>query len=557
MPNWLPILIVGEKMSNNILRGTALLSGAALLSRILGMIYVIPFNAIVGPDGGTLYGYAYIPYSILISVSTVGVPLAVSKFVSKYNSLGDYKTSLHMFRLGLIMMLTTGVIAFLALFFSAEWLAQIIGVNDEYGTATEDIKMVLQMISFALLIVPVMSIFRGFFQGNQSMGPTAVSQVIEQIVRIIFVLVSGYLVVFVFKGTIPTAVGFATFAAFIGAIASLIVLLLYWRNRRKHIYENIRLQTTTHNMTNREMFFELFQYAGPFVLVGLAIPLYQLVDVLTFKKVMIAIGQGEISNVAFSVINVYGHKLVNIPVTIATGLSLAIIPEVTKAFTQNNYQLLSKQINQAIQIILVLVIPAVVGLSALANLAYGSLFGMENIEITGSLLAWYAPAAVFLALYTVSAAILQGLNEQNYAVLSLFIGLIIKISLNSYFIQLFGAKGSIFATGLAFAVAVLCNLLRIRTAIGFSFKQIFRRSILILLLSSVMLLVLMIVKWLFGLFIPYETSRAAATLMLVIGVGIGGAVYLYLANKTTLIYHVFGPIKFLDRFKRRKGNAVR
>src|SRR5690625_900152 len=96
-------------MSNNIVRGTMLLTGASFLSRFLGMIYVIPFNALVGSQGGALYFYAYNPYSILISISTVGVPLAVSKFVAKYNSLGDYETGMRMFRTGLMMMLLTGL----------------------------------------------------------------------------------------------------------------------------------------------------------------------------------------------------------------------------------------------------------------------------------------------------------------------------------------------------------------------------------------------------------------------------------------------------------------
>src|SRR5699024_174894 len=110
---------LGEIMSN-IVRGTLLLTGASFLSKFLGMIYVIPFNELVGSRGGALYFYAYNPYSILISISTVGVPLAVSKFVARYNSLGDYATSMRMFRTGITIMTITGLLAFLTLYFSAE-----------------------------------------------------------------------------------------------------------------------------------------------------------------------------------------------------------------------------------------------------------------------------------------------------------------------------------------------------------------------------------------------------------------------------------------------------
>src|SRR5690625_5996918 len=94
--------------------------------------------------------------------------------------------------------------------------------------------MVIRMVSFALLIIPGASIIRGYFQGNQSMGPTAVSQVVEQVVRIVFVLASAFIVVKIYNGAIATAVGFATFAAFVGALASLAVLLTYWIKRKDY-----------------------------------------------------------------------------------------------------------------------------------------------------------------------------------------------------------------------------------------------------------------------------------------------------------------------------------
>lgn len=547
-------------MSNNIVRGASLLTAAALLSKILGMIYVIPFNALVGAQGGALYAYAYIPYTVLIGVSTVGIPLAVSKFVSRYNSLGDYQTGMRMFRIGLVIMSITGIIAFLILYSSSGWLASRYIVDDEHGNTVEDVKMVIQMVSFALLIIPAMSIIRGFFQGNQSMGPTAVSQVIEQIVRIFFVLLSGYLVIYVFKGTMATAVGYATFAAFIGGLASFIVLIRYWQKRKHHLHKQVEQQKKSYNISTKAMIIELFRYAGPFVLVGIAIPLYQNIDSFTFNKAMASIGQGEISDTAFSVINLYGHKLVIIPVTIATGLSLAIIPELTNAFTLNKREKLEKQINQSLQIILVLVIPAVVGLASLSYVAYGSLFGInESLEMSSALLTWYAPVALLFAMFTVTAAILQGINEQRYAVFSLLVGFVIKLLFNTLLIETFGAKGAIFGTGLAVAAAVSLNLLRIHRSILFSFKQTFKRSLLMGILAFIMWGVLYITKYVFGFFIPYEESRLAAVFMLFVGMVIGGFVYLFLAYKTTMIEHIFGQMnimnrvnKLLGRFRRRR-----
>ncbi|MGM8213396.1 putative polysaccharide biosynthesis protein [Virgibacillus sp. W0430] len=537
---------------SNFVRGTMLLTGASFLSKFLGMIYVIPFNALVGGQGGALYYYAYNPYTILISISTVGVPLAVSKFVSKYNSLGDYETGMRMFRSGLILMAATGILSFLILFFSADWLAHLMVEGDNHDNTVQDVKMVIQMVSFALILIPGMSIVRGFFQGYQSMGPTAVSQVVEQIVRISFVLIGVFIVVKVFDGSIPTAVGFATFAAFVGALASCIVLLIYWLKRKANLKRQVEQQRKFSQLSQKDLFIELFQYAGPFVLVGIAIPLYQSVDTFTFNRAMQAINQSDISEFALSAINLYGHKLVIIPVTLATGLSLAILPVLTKSFTQNNRKLLFQQINQALQIIIVLVVPAVAGLSILAGAAYSSFYGFEHFDISSSLLAWYAPVALLFAMFTVSAAVLQGINEQRFSIVSLGAGFLIKAFFNTVLIHTFGAKGAIIATGIAVGTAVLLNLWRIKRTVHFSYKQTAKRSLLVLIFTAIMLTVIMIVKLLTGMVVDYEESRIGAIVMLFLGVSVGGLVYMWFAYQSTLLERTLGSkIAFLDRFLRK------
>lgn len=535
---------------SNIVRGTMLLTIATFLSKFLGMIYVIPFNELVGETGGTLFQFAYTPYNILISISTVGVPLAVSKFVSKYNALGDYYTGMRMFKAGMVLMLGTGFLAFLMMYFGADLLAsQIISTKESDGIAVADIAMVMRMVSFALIVIPAMSIVRGFFQGYESMGPTAVSQVVEQIVRIIFLLTAAFLIMNVYNGTIATAVGFATFAAFIGALASCVILALYWFKRKNHLNTLVESQTKTYTISTKDLFIELFTYAGPFIIVGLATPLYQLIDQFTFERAMVGAGLKDLWVVSFGTINFYGHKLVIIPVTIATGLSLAILPALTKSFTNRETTVMNKQINQALQIVLVLVIPAVVGLIALSDVAYGSLFGLGNIEISGPLLAWSAPLSILFGTFIVSSSILQGINEQRFAVVSLSAGLLFKLLLNTQFIHMFGAKGAIFGTMSAVGIASICNLWRIKKSIQFSYRETAKRGILVLLFSGVMFAAIMGVKYVSSFFFAYQEQRVAAVIVLLLGVGIGGIVYLWLAYQSTLLERTLGSrVSKLERF---------
>src|SRR5690625_2542843 len=537
-------------MMSKLVRGTLLVTVATFLTKFLGMIYVIPFNELVGETGGTLYGYAYVPYNILLSISTIGVPLAVSKTVSRYNSLDDYYTGIRVFRAGILLMVITGILAFLILYFGAERLANsMIDDIDDDNITVADITLVMKMVSFALLIIPGMSIVRGFFQGYQSMGPTAISMLIEQIARIAFLLISAFLVIKVYQGTIATAVGFATFSAFIGGLASIGVLAVYWKKRKHNIMYYVHNQTIKHDYPIKNLMLELLSYAGPFILVGLANSLYQLIDMFTFQKAMVAIGQGDSWAVAFSVINVYGHIFVIVPVTIATGMSLSLLPALTSSFTQNNFNELFSQMNKGFQIVFVLVIPAAVGLLMLSDVAYGSLFKLDHIDISAPLLTWYAPTALLFALFVVTTSMLQGINQQNFAVISLSAGLFLKIMFNTTFIHFFGAKGAIFGTALGVGTAVTVNLWRIKVSIDFSYRKIGKQVMLISIFTGVMALVIWLLKLIFGSFLDYLDNRLHATIVLIFGVGIGGFVYLWLAYQSTLLERTFGArVRKLDRF---------
>lgn len=546
----------GEIMNKNtMIRGTILLTSATFFSKFLGMIYTIPFESLVGATGGKLYGLAYGPYTIFISLSTIGIPLAVSKFVAKYNSLGDYQTSHRMYKLALRLMMVTGVLSFLALFIGAKWLAGIYIPDNSEGITVEDVAMVIRMVSFALIIIPPMSITRGFFQGHQSMGPTAISQVIEQIVRISFLLISVYIVINVFKGSITTAVGFATFSAFIGAAASAVVLVWYWRKRQRHLNKYIDNQSIVSvPMTNQELFKELLSYAGPFVFVGLAIPLYQQIDAITFMRTLVNLdySQAVIDN-SFSTINLYGHKLIMIPITLATGMSLSALPTLTKSYVDRNRDLLFRQINQSLQIIMLLILPAVIGMSLLSTEIWGAFYSVnEYTPLNADLLSWYAPVALFFALFTVSSSILQGINQQRFAIYSLVLGLVLKSILNVPLLNWLGPTGAVVATGLASFATVAANLWCIKTAINFSLKQLFKRTLLMSIFSGLMAIAVIVMKYIVNFFVTYQDGRLANIFILLITVTAGAGVYLLLSYHSTLIERVVGSrIRFLDRIFNR------
>lgn len=375
---------------------------------------------------------------------------------------------------------------------------------------------------------------------------------IEQIVRIAFLLISVYMVLNVFDGTTVTAVGFATFSAFIGALASLFVLILYWNKRKHHLNHYIEQQRVRPvKLSNKELFIELFQYAGPFVFVGLAIPLYQQIDAITFSRTLLDAGltQLEVDN-AFSNINLYGHKLIMIPITLATGMSLSSLPTLTKSFVENNRPRLYQQINQSLQVIMLLILPAVVGMSLLSNQIWGAFYGINDfITFNGEILGWYAPVALFFALFTVTSSILQSINQQRFALYSLGIGLVLKAVLNIPLMMAFGPVGAVISTWIASLGTVISNLFRIRRAIAFPLKALLKRSSLMLIFAGFMSMAVLAVQFVMSQWVNYTDGRLSSILILIPAVTVGAYIYLWFSYRSTLLERVMGErIKRLERF---------
>jgi len=528
-------------MSSKLLRGTFILTLGTIISKVLGLFYVIPFYAIVDDYGTALYSYSYIPYTIFISVATAGVPLAVSKFIAKYNALGEYAVGRKLFKSGVAVMLATGIISFLVMYFTAPGLAEV--VMDSSGDQNEkisaaDVATVIRAVSFALIVVPFMSLIRGFFQGHQSMGPSAVSQVVEQIVRIVFLLAGAFIVLNIMKGSMVTAVSVATFAAFIGALGSLAVLGWYWVKRKPHLDELLDEDKRTMDISLKDIYKEILLYAAPFVFVGIANPLFQFIDMMTFTRAMTSIGIAKDEAVsAFSVLNFQTHKLVIIPVSLATAFSLTLVPSITKAFTENDRKGMRRQLDQTFQVLMYLTVPAALGMALLAEPMFTVFY--SNNDLGTQVLMTYAPVAILFALYSVTAAILQGINEQRFTILSLLTGLLVKLSLNIPLVKLFETQGAVLATALGYTAAIVINMLVIKTFARYPMGFVARRITLIIVFSGLMAGVTLAFYEVLVQFLS-PAAKFQSIVLIAISAMVGAAVYFYLGFRTKLVDRLFG-----------------
>jgi len=533
-------------MSSNLIRGTFILTLGTFISKFLGLFYVIPFYSIIGgADAAALYSYGYVPYTIFISIATAGIPLAVSKYIAKYNAIEEYAVGRKLFKSGLVIMLLTGFAAFLIMYSFAPFFAAL-SLNGKETTYTiEEVATVIRAVSFALIIVPFMSVTRGFFQGHQSMGPSAVSQVVEQIARIVFLLGGAYIVIYVMNGSIVTAISVATFAAFIGAVFGLAVLYWYFFKRKKQLDKLLEQDKGQTDVSLFSMYSEIVVYAIPFIFVGIAIPLYQLIDQLTFAKAMSMIGVTK-PDTAFGILNFSTQKLVIIPVSLATAFAMTLVPMVTSSFVKRDMNVVTQQLNKTFEVLLFLTVPAAVGMALLAKPLY-TIFYDPSVLGT-DVLRVYAPVAILFALFSVTAAILQGINEQRFTVLSLLTGILVKLSLNIPLIRLFETEGAVYATALGYLTSIIINLIVIRFYANYSLRPLAKKIGLIVGFNAAMAVVVMALYGALSFVLSAE-SDGTALLMTLICAGGGAVVYFVLSQKFGLLDEVFGSR--LDGIKRK------
>ena len=180
---------------NSFLEGTIIATLALIFTKILGMLYVIPFYAIIGSQGSALYSYAYNIYLIFLSISSAGIPIAMSKIVSEYESLGLKEAKVRSFKLGIFIVSILSAICFIFLMFFSENVAKWIVGDMTGGNSLEDITLVIFVVSFAVLIIPFLSVAKGYLQGHKYIKSSSVSQMIEQIVRILVIIFGSYFVI--------------------------------------------------------------------------------------------------------------------------------------------------------------------------------------------------------------------------------------------------------------------------------------------------------------------------------------------------------------------------
>ena len=537
------------------MKGAMVLSLSMFLTRLLGLLYLAPFQQMVGLGGLALYGYAYVPYTLLVTLSTLGIPIGMAKFIAKYNADSEYDTSRKIFRVGMLIMILVGILGFLIMYFGAPLMANWVLAGRDLHNSIEDVTTAIRMVSFAVIVVPPMSIFRGFFQGNQDMNPTAISQLVEQLVRILLILIASFIVINILRGSTQTAVNVSVFAAFIAGVSSLIVLYYYWK-KEKPTFDALLTMTKPHpKRRTKALFKELLSYALPFAIISLSPTWFQMIDTLTFNAGMLRAGVDEqMAEYLFGIFGTALLKIIMIPVSFSIAFSQPLVPEITEKMRIRDFRSVQKTLSTAILLTSFVTIPAVIGMSMLSNPIFVLLFNTHDVQmnaIGGAVFSVGAYIALVLGLNGIFSATIQGVNRQFKALLFLLGAGIIKLVGNLILIPQFQAYGAILATILAYVFCMVMNYLEIRKTTGIKTRLILKRHFSIFLLTGIMALVVWGTMSLLNLFFDYTESTLQAAIYVAIAGIVGAIVYAGLAIYFDLAKSLFGDKLSYNRIRAR------
>ena len=524
------------------LRGTVWLTASNFISRLLGAAYIIPWYIWMGKHGAEangLFTMGYNIYAWFLLISTAGVPVAVAKQVAKYNTKGQEEHSYAMIRGFLKFMSLLGLIFAIIMYLLSPVFAKLSGGG-------KDLIPVMQSLSWAVLIFPSMSVIRGFFQGHNNLKPYAISQIAEQVIRVIWMLLTAYFIMKVGSGDYVKAVTQSTFAAFIGMGASLFVLFYYlWKTGLlQHI---IHRPESDNEIDTKALLWDTIREAIPFIVTGSAIQLFQIIDQMTYSNVMSWFTNFSRSEllVQFSYFSANPNKITMILIAVATSIGGVGIPLLTENYVKGDFRAAGKLVQDNLTMLVAFLLPATIGAVAIAEPLYTVFYGKPDSLALG-LFILAMLQTIILGLYTVLSPMIQALFQNRKAILYFGYGVLVKLILQVPFIYFFKAYGPLLSTTIGLMIPIVLMYKEIHVVTKFNRKTVFKRSLLTAILTFIMLLVVLLSALILG-FVLKPNGRVTSMIYVAVIGGVGIIVYGGLGLR----------LRFLDRFIGSKAASLR
>ena len=437
-----------KKNDTSFLVQGSILAIASLVSRVIGLVYRIPLTAIIGDHGNDYYSCAYEIYSLLLLISSYSLPMAVSKMVSARISNAEKQNAYRVFKGAMIFALFTGTVACMIVFFGAEELTRLF--KTPLGVYA------LQVLAPTLIIVAVLGVFRGFFQGMGTMIPSAVSQIIEQIVNAVVSVGAAY-VLFAYGRRIATVLGSkehydaaygaagGTLGTSAGALCGLAFIIFVFSMFLPKFRKAMRRENKI-GKKQPESYRVIFGILiGTIVPVLMSTTIYNMVSIVDqwlFKN--IATIQGYSATDVSEWWGIFSGKyrvLTNVPISISTALAASCVPALAAAFAQKDEEQVRSKISMSMRFIMVVAMPCTAGIMVLADPIIQLLFPGSS-PLAGHLLQAGGISVIFYSISTLSNAVLQGIDRMRIPVRNASVALVLHAGVIA--VGMFGLKLNIY-----------------------------------------------------------------------------------------------------------------
>ena len=399
-----------------------ILAMASMIVRVIGLLYRAPLTAIIGDEGNGYYGTAYNIYTIILMVSSYSMPSAISKLMAQKLAVGEYRNANRVFRCALTYGVLVGLVGSGLLFFGARFLVPDVAV------------CVLQVFAPTVFLFGILGSMRGYFQARGSMVPTSVSQILEQLANAVVSIAAAWLLMQTAVGADPTrraqlgAMGSALGTG-AGVLIALLFMVFCFRRSKEGRKAEILSDATGKEEKYRIFLRDTVLVITPFMLSGVIMNLTTSLNQTIYMRMLIDLkGAGEIATT--TLYGIFSNKAVvisNIPISIATAVSSAIIPGISAAYARRDETGARRQVGNAIRITSIVAIPSAVGLAVLARPITMLMFPqMESLELASSLLSLLAVTVIFYSISTITNAALQSIGRMNLPLVSAGIALVVQ-----------------------------------------------------------------------------------------------------------------------------------
>jgi stage V sporulation protein B len=495
---------------NSFLKGAFILGTAGIITKILGAFFRIPLANLIGDDGMGYYQTAYPIYLLLLVVSTAGIPTAIAKLVSERVAIGDRYGAHRVFRVAFMVLFFVGIITSSLLFFGARFYTDVLVENPRayYSTLA---------IAPALFFVPIMSAYRGYFQGLQNMKPTAISQVIEQLGRVVLGILLA--VVLLDRGVEVASAG-ATFGATAGAFFGAILMTYIFFKYKK--MEGVEKGKPGKEESFGAIMKKLLSIAIPITLGAAVIPVMNSIDAGIVMRRLQDIGYSAAeSNGLYGQLTGMANPLINLPQVITAALQISLVPAVAHLAVRRDMNSLYDTIEAGIRIALLVGLPAAVGLVILSKQIMVLLYPMqiESAINASNILSVLGFGVIFLSLFQTLTGMLQGLGKPSVPVKNLFIGAVVKLVLSYILIGIpeLNVRGAAIATVTGYGIAAVLNFIYIKryTKISLNYINVIIKPVISVIAMAV------VVKYLYQIL----NSNFGNNISTLAAVAVGALVY--------------------------------